>query len=42
VTGKVATLGQVVIKREADRVVKEFAEALRLKLEGIGARGEHA
>jgi uncharacterized protein len=33
VTGKVATLGQVVIKRKADQVVKDFAEELQAQLE---------
>jgi uncharacterized protein len=33
ITGKVATLGQVVIKRKADQVVRDFAEALRAQLE---------
>lgn len=33
VTGKVATLGQVVIKRKADQVVGDFARALSVQLE---------
>lgn len=33
IAGKIASLGQVVIKRKADQVVKEFAEGLRAQLE---------
>jgi carbon monoxide dehydrogenase subunit G len=39
IAGKVATLGQVVIKRKADQVVSEFARALRERLDAGG--GQH-
>jgi len=37
VTGKIASLGQVVLKRKSDQVVSQFAEALRLRLDGAKA-----
>jgi carbon monoxide dehydrogenase subunit G len=38
VTGKIASLGQTVMKRKADRVVNEFAESLRLRLDAVTGR----
>lgn len=42
VTGKVATLGQAVIKRKAEQVVRDFAGALEHRLQALEAEGERA
>lgn len=42
ITGKIASLGQVVIKRKGDQVVKEFTESLRAQLEASEAVNPHA
>jgi carbon monoxide dehydrogenase subunit G len=34
ILGKLATLGHSIIKRRADQVMDEFAQALKRKLEG--------
>ena len=34
ILGKLATLGHGIIKRKADQVMEEFAQALKQKLEG--------
>jgi uncharacterized protein len=42
ITGRIATLGQTVIKRKADEVVKDFAEGLRAHLEASEVQRQDA
>jgi uncharacterized protein len=42
VTGKIASLGQVVLRRKSDEVVTQFAEALRRRLNGVESEASDA